>query len=64
MLNDERNNLHYDNNDKKVSWFTLDGSCHAASLFLWTPSDAMAHPVANLGTGTGTPGSTVGGQNF
>jgi hypothetical protein len=35
MLNNERNDLHDKNNDKKVSGFTLDGSCQAASLSLW-----------------------------
>jgi hypothetical protein len=34
MLNNKRNNLHYKNNNKEVSGFTLDGSCQAASLSL------------------------------
>jgi hypothetical protein len=35
MLNDERNNLHYDNNDNKLASTILSGSCQAASLSLW-----------------------------
>ena len=35
MLNDSCNDLYYNNNDKKVSRFTLDGSCQAASLSWW-----------------------------
>jgi hypothetical protein len=48
MLNHERNDLHYDNNDNKDSKFTLDGSCQTASLFLWTTNLAARDVVLRM----------------